>query len=115
VSDIRPGHLFFAAVAFKGQAPDPFPADSAALAAYHGLIPTTSGTGTGVAPDVEKIRRIRARLQLSDRLAVASGITPENIGQFAPHLTHVLVATGISSSFHEFDAAKLGLLMRNAA
>lgn len=111
---LRRGHLFFVAVAFKGQAPDPFPADSAKLAAFCGMIPTTSGVGTGIAPEVEKIERIRRGLKPADPLAVASGITPDNISLFAPHLSHVLVATGISSSFHEFDAAKISSLMRNA-
>jgi hypothetical protein len=115
INVIRPGHLLFAAVAFKGQAPDPLFPDSARLAAHFGLIPTTSGIGTGVAPDLEKLHLLRRTLHPADPLAVASGITPENISLFAPHLTHVLVATGISKSFHEFDAEKLARLMRSAA
>lgn len=112
---IRPGHRFFAAVAFKGQIPDPSPGDSAAIAARHGLIPTTSGPGTGIAPEVEKVRRMRAQMHPSDPLAVASGITPENVSEFASHLTHILVATGISSSFHEFDPEKLARLVGSVA
>lgn len=111
---VRPGHLFFAAVAFKGQPPDPFPADSARLAASVGMIPTTSGEATGVAPPVEKLQRIRFGLRLSDRLALASGATPENIKEMAPYLTHVLVSTGISGAPDEFEQSKLSALVANA-
>jgi hypothetical protein len=111
---LRPGHLFFAAVAFKGQAADDLPGDSAKAAADLGFIPTTSGPGTGVAPDVSKIVGIRECLQNGDPLAVASGLTPENLHHFAPHLSHALVSTGISKSFHEFDAEKLRQFMRGA-
>lgn len=110
----RDGHLFFAAVAFKGQPPDPFPGASARLAAFSSLIPTTSGERTGVAPPVEKLRRIRQELEPADPLALASGATPENIGDMAPFLTHVLVSTGISGKPYEFDQSKLAALIRNA-
>jgi hypothetical protein len=108
----------FAAVAFKGQPPDPFPGDSAGLAAHYGLIPTTSGPATGQAPDVEKVRRIRAGIdgtwgRARWPLAIASGVTPENARSFVDAgATHLLVATGISKSFHEFDPAKLEALMK---
>ncbi len=116
VSNIRrQGHLFFAAVAFKGQAADHLPGDSAKAAANLGLIPTTSGVRTGTAPDLTKILAIRERLQNGDALAVASGLTPENLHLFAPHLSHALVSTGISKSFHEFDAEKLQHFMRKAS
>lgn len=104
-------HKFFVAVAFKGQAPDPFPGDSANVAAFAGFIPTTSGPATGFAPDIEKVASIRRRLDRKDPLAIASGVTPENIGAFASHITHALVATGISKDFHHFDEAKLRALM----
>lgn len=107
----RPGHKFFVAVAFKGQEPDPFPGDSAKLAAHFGFIPTTSGERTGVAPAVEKIAGIRRRLGPADPLAIASGVTPENVDGFAPYVSHVLVSTGISRDFYDFDEDKLRRLM----
>lgn len=108
---IETGHHFFAAVAFKGQPPDPFPADSARLAAWLGVIPTTSGPSTGVAPDVEKIAAIRKRLEPGDPLAIASGLTPENAASFAPYITHALVNTGISKNDGELDEDRLRALM----
>ena len=110
-----PGHKFFAAVSFKGQPFDKFPVYSAELAAGFGVIPTTSGSATGVAPGVDKVRRMRAGIisKYPLALAVASGIDPENVSMFAPHVSHILVATGISKSFHEFDSDKLQRLMEN--
>lgn len=110
-ANLRAGHLFFAAVAFKGQAADLMPGYSARIAADGGLIPTTSGSKTGVAPDVEKIAGMRRSLKPDQPLAIASGVSPENIGSFAPLVSHILVSTGVSKSFYEFDAYKLGCLM----
>ena len=54
----------------------------------------TSGTKTGSAPDVEKIKQFREGCGREKVLAVASGITPDNITEFIPYLDCVLVATG---------------------
>jgi predicted TIM-barrel enzyme len=39
-------------------------------------------------------------------LAVASGITPENVDQFLPYVDCFMVSTGISKSFHDLDPVK---------
>jgi uncharacterized protein len=101
---LHPNHLFFGSVAFKYQAPEPNPALAAQLAESCGFIPTTSGTATGVAADLEKIRSMALACK---HLGIASGITPENVLDYTAYITHYLVATGVSSSFHEFDLAKL--------
>jgi predicted TIM-barrel enzyme len=107
-----PDHKVFAAVAFKGQEVDPFPANSGGLAAHYGLIPTTSGEATGVAPPVGKIERMRRSLNYKEPLAIASGVTPENAGDFVrAGVTHILVATGISRDFHNFSMVALAQLM----
>lgn len=111
---MRPDHLFFAAVAFKGQPDDPVPGLSAKLAVQNGVIPTTSGPATGAAIDVRKLRAIREELSHTAPLAVASGVTPDNIRWIAPYVTHVLVSTGISSAPAApdvFDPNKLDLLL----
>lgn len=100
-------HLFFSAVAFKYQKSEPDPATASWLALEHGFIPTTSGDATGKAADTEKLRLIRESLGETHPLAIASGVTPENAAEHAPYLTHILVATGVSESFHEFDYEKL--------
>lgn len=107
VMGLNPGHLLFSGVSFKHQRDEPMPGFSALKAVEFGFIPTTSGPSTGVAAEEGKISDLRLALGADAPLAIASGITPENVHSFAPYLTHVLVATGVSSSFHEFDSRKL--------
>jgi predicted TIM-barrel enzyme len=100
-----PRYDIFAGVAFKGQREEPEPGRAAMLAARCGFIPTTSGTWTGVAPPIDKIKLMASH---SNRgLAVASGMTPENVRVFAPHLTAILVATGVSTDAYHFCPDKL--------
>lgn len=109
---------FFASVAFKYQPVDPEPGLAAVRAFRRGFIPTTSGVATGQAPDLGKLRAMRAALDQEVRgapLALASGATPDNIAALAPFLSHVLVATGVSSTFHDFDGMLLKRFMENAA
>jgi len=101
-----PKHLLFAGVAFKHQRHEPQPELAARMADEFGFVATTSGSATGVAAEVDKIARLRAALGAAP-LAIASGVTPENVHEYAPHLTHILVATGVSESFYEFDYEKL--------
>lgn len=108
----HPDHEFFAAVAFKYQRVDPAPASAAQKALAMGMLPTTSGAATGVAPDVEKLAAIRAGIGPEARLAVASGVTPENVAAMKPFVTDFLVATGIGQDFYTFDRGKLEALMR---
>lgn len=106
----NPGHLYFASVAFKYQPVDEDPPRAAALAASLGMIPTTSGVRTGEPPTAAKLWSMRQALG-THPLAVASGIDPDNAYELGRFLTHVLVSTGISSSFHDFDEGLLRRLM----
>ena len=108
---VKPRHLFFCAVAFKGQPHEPDPACAARRARSFGMIPTTSGSGTGVAADPIAVAALRAALGPTDPLALASGVTPDNAHEFLPFVSHVLVSTGISSSFYEFDPARVRALV----
>jgi predicted TIM-barrel enzyme len=67
---------------------------------------TTSGPGTGRAAEVTKIQRMREALGDAP-LAIASGITPENVDQYLPYADCFLVATGISRSDGEFDSRRV--------
>lgn len=115
---------FFASVAFKYQPAEPDPGTAAIKAWQLGMIPTTSGPATGQSPTVEKIVAMREALDeyalgqavmrrgrpgevLRAPLAIASGMTVENVKAFLPYATHFLVSTGISSDDYHFDAAKL--------
>lgn len=95
----------FASVAFKYRPHEPLPETAAKHAQNAGLVPTTSGTATGSAPDVQKISAMSAAT--GGLLAVASGMTPENVGSYAPYLSHILVATGVSLNEHQIDGEKL--------
>lgn len=95
----------FASVAFKYQAAELDPQGAAKRALDAGFTPTTSGDATGHAPSLGKIASMSAAC--SGRLAIASGMTPENIAEYAPMLGAVLVATGVSLDEHRFDFEKL--------
>lgn len=107
----NPGFQVFASVAFKYRPHEPDPAKAAQNALEAGFIPTTSGSGTGSAPDLEKI--VAMSRATGGVLAIASGMTPWNVAEYAPYLSHILVATGIAMDEHRIDADKLGLLIAN--
>ena len=67
---------------------------------------TTSGPGTGQPATREKITRMKRALGAFP-LAIASGITPENVGDYLEVADCFLVATGISTSFTELDPGRL--------
>jgi predicted TIM-barrel enzyme len=71
---------------------------------------TTSGPGTGQAAHVEKIRTMKAALG-DFPLAIASGITPENVKDYLPFSDCYLVATGISDSFEELNPDRVRALV----
>jgi hypothetical protein len=103
--------LYFGGVAFKYQrhVEDLGPAARKAAALMD--VVTTSGAGTGVAAFVEKIRVMKEALG-SFPLALASGVTPENVTEYLPYSDCYLVATGISKSFTELDPPKVRQLVR---
>lgn len=45
-------------------------------------------------------------------LAIASGITLENVENYLPYTEYFLVATGISHTFNELDPVKVGELCK---
>ncbi len=110
-----PGHRFFGSIAFKYQPRDYNPGEAAVRAHSMGMIPTTSGEATGVAPPATKLASIRTALGDGAPLALASGVTPENASELAGYLSHILVSTGISKSFDTFDESLLRQLMVNVA
>jgi hypothetical protein len=96
--------LFFGGVAFKYQ---PQPSDLRKAAEdVKGFVDvlTTSGDGTGYAPDVEKLAVLAEGF--GDKIAVASGVTPDNVVPMLPYVSHILVSTGISKDFYAIDPDK---------
>lgn len=106
----EPTHQFFGGVAFKYMAPEPNPGHTAVAAQLLGILPTTSGAGTGIAADPEKLK-VMHRALAGGPLAIASGITPDNVLEYSPYVTHILVASGIGLDFHNFDFELLSQLM----
>mgnify|MGYP002632829177 CR=1 FL=1 len=106
--------LYFGGVCFKKQRPvDPaLQEHSARIALPFMDVVTTSGTATGTAADQGKITDFRRGLGRAP-LAVASGITPENAGQYAAEVDCFLVATGINrpGDFYTIDPARLAALL----
>jgi len=94
--------LYFGGVAFKYQRPVRDLANAARNAAPFLDVVTTSGPGTGKAAAPEKIRTMKQAI--GDKpLAIASGVTPENVPDYLPWADCFLVATGISYTFDELD------------
>ncbi len=106
--------LYFGGTAFKKQR-DVDPADhatSARLACGLMDVVTTSGIATGHSADLDKITTFRKACGTTP-LALASGITPENVSDYLPHVDCVLVSTGINikEDFYNIDPARLAKLM----
>ncbi|MCA9997898.1 MAG: hypothetical protein KDE56_19195 [Anaerolineales bacterium] len=103
--------LYFGGVAFKYQR-EVADLEWAAQTAVSWMdVITTSGPGTGHAASVAKIRTMKQAIG-SHPLAIASGITPENVGDYLPHADCFLVATGISHRFDQFDPARVQALVQ---
>lgn len=103
--------LYFGGVAFKYQRHVDDLAKAATKASRFMDVVTTSGPGTGYAASPEKIRVMKQALG-DHPLAIASGITPENVGDYLDSADCFLVATGISKSFEELDPARVSALVQ---
>jgi uncharacterized protein len=102
--------LYFGGVAFKYQRHVDDLASAAMKAAGFMDVVTTSGPGTGQSAHVDKIKIMKQALA-GFPLAIASGITPDNVQEYLPHSDCYLVATGISQSFTQLDEVLLGRLI----
>ena len=102
--------ILFASVAFKHQRHEPDPELAAKVALVAGFVPTTSGPRTGTPPAQSKISSMSRAS--AGTLAIASGVDPDNSTVFAPFVSHILVATGISVDGDLIDPEKLSLLLK---
>lgn len=103
--------IYFGGVAFKYQPPVADPAVAARIARQFVDVIVTSGDGTGIAADVGKICAMKAACG-DYPLAIASGITPENVELYMPYADCFLVATGVSDSHTELNAGRVKKLAR---
>lgn len=98
--------IYFGGVAFKYQGAVDDPARAAAAAKNYVDVVTTSGDGTGMAPDPQKIKVMKEAIG-EHALAIASGITPENVHLYMEYADCFLVATGISDSHTELNPVRV--------
>ena len=105
------GCLYFGGVAFKYQRHVEDLEGTCCVASHYIDVVTTSGPGTGRAAEIEKIRRMKQALG-DTPLAIASGITPDNVNTYLPYTDSLLVATGISKSFTELDPVRVRSLVQ---
>ena len=91
--------LYFGGTAFKTQSdvpPDQLPLVARRAATFMDVV-TSSGRGTGIAADIEKVRILREAIP-DTPLGLPSGVTPENVGAYLPYVEAYLVATGIETA-----------------
>lgn len=86
--------LYFGGVAFKGQRPVQDVGRAAKIATKYMDVVTTSGSRTGSAPELEKIALMKDAIG-DHPLAIASGITPENVHEYLDVADCFLVATSL--------------------
>lgn len=105
--------LYFGGVAFKYQreVPDTDLSRAAALSAPYMDVLCTSGPGTGSPAAISKVRGLRDGIG-NRSMALASGVTSENVQSYMPYVQAFLVGTGIEQSLGVLDPAKLEALLK---
>lgn len=100
---------YYGGVAFKGQRRVHDVAEVAAAAIPYMDVITTSGNGTGIAASLEKIRMMKEAVG-DHPVALASGVTSDNVEDYLPYVDVFMVASGISKDFHTLDPEKVARL-----
>jgi hypothetical protein len=57
-------------------------------------VPTTSGLGTGMSMEVEQLQKIHKSMD-GKSLAIASGVTCDNVGYYLPYIDYFIIGSGI--------------------
>lgn len=108
----HPNHNFFTSVdAMRKTALDP--ATAARRAVDLGFIPVANGQDTEAPPPAENIQAISQGIH-GRRLAIAAGLTPNNIRLYSKYITYAIVGPGISEDGAVSDK-KLQQFMTNIA
>lgn len=106
--------LYFGGTAFKYQRPvaEKDLPTAARIASRYTDVVVTSGPGTGLEADINKIKLMKEALG-DFPLGIASGITLQNVDHYLPYVNAFLVSTGIcmndgrGEDFYRFDAKKV--------
>jgi predicted TIM-barrel enzyme len=72
---------------------------------------TTSGSATGSAPSTEKVASMRGAIG-GHPLAIASGVSPENVQEYLHLVDCILASSSISDSEAELSPKRLARLVR---
>lgn len=102
--------LYFGGVAYAHQRKVADPVRAAERAFLYLDVLTTSGPDRTETDHVARIAAMKAANPAMP-LAIASGITPENVHAYLPHANAFLVGTGISASFEELDPQRVRTLV----
>jgi predicted TIM-barrel enzyme len=106
--------LYFGGTAFKKQrvVDESLHLQSAMIASRWMDVVTTSGVATGKEAGTDKVEIFRQGVGES-ALALASGITPDNVMLYAEYLDAILVATGVNlpEDFYNIDPDRLDILI----
>ena len=108
---LAPHVLLFGGIAHKGNAPIKDLKQAVQMSSPLLDVVVTTGAGTGIAADPQKIKDMR-HWQRDVPLALASGVTPKNASEYLPHVDCIMVATGVSKTFHLLDAPKVAALSK---
>ena len=103
--------LYFGGVAFKYQRPVADLAQAAHLAGPYIDVITTSGPATGQAAERDKIATMKRAIGRTP-LAIASGISPDNVTAYLDLADCFLVATAISRDFSHLEPALVQRLVQ---
>lgn len=95
---LGPLKRYFGGIDFKGQAPVKDLPAVAKFAAEKFDVVVTSGKHTGQSPSVAKIRTIRDAVGPDVLIAIASGMTTENISMYLPYIDFVIVGTSLQEN-----------------
>jgi hypothetical protein len=101
-TSLAPNTLHFGGVAFKYQPAKVSAEEEAEGAVDYVDVITTSGSGTGQAASLQKLSSMREAIG-NHPLAVASGVSVDNIESQLPFLDAILIASGISQNWHDLD------------
>lgn len=102
--------LYFGGVSFKYQKKVDNLEKVSRIAKRYMDIVTTSGKGTGQSADISKIQRMKDELK-DFPLAIASGITINNIDNYLDKADCFIVANGISLTWTELNAERIKLIV----
>jgi predicted TIM-barrel enzyme len=97
--------IYFGGVAFKYQKLVKDLTKVTQLARNYVDVITASGEGTGKAANLDKIITMHEAAE-GFPMAIASGVTPDNVDLYLPYIGAFLVATGISVDENNFDLEK---------